>query len=792
MISTSNQRLGSLLALLASAAAAGCGGGGNETSTGGDGGPSTCVQLADGSCVEETFQNPPVLQPNADGVYELKLEPTELVVDGKRQCGRGYNGMYPAPTIDVAAANGSQRHVRVNLRNRFTKSDYRALTSDPCMCMDTVTNMSCVPDHDHGSSTCMCMTDAGEMCHVYDFNVTNLHAHGSHVRPDYATGGGCVEKDGLGCRTCNGDPNSGTKECYFADDVISRVHPGEGVQHRWDLDEDGEHHAGLDWYHPHIHGSTAIQVASGATGALIIRGPLDEIAGIKKAKERLMLLTTPPIGYPGLSDGEPCDEDHITFDDFGVLGDTSQKQTNLINGIRRPRIVMPPGQIERWRFLHGAFLDEVFLFLMHGVDSECKALDLKRPPVKLTQIGRDGLPLPKPPSGAEWPFAPDYIFMSPGYRVEVLLDGNELQHGDTLCLMSGRFLQEDTTGTTDEPVGIMTPPTPEEILKKATNGDVIAIVNVTNAAGTPTETTMPNLEEVAQQAPSMMLQGGKLDALAKCDEVTAIDKIDQIDQFSALWMIFNNTEGFDGCSCNDHNINCKNFEDANRKLYPYDRVLKKGAVDHWRVVSGFDGHPFHIHINPFLVCPLPPQGSSDPNVVSRLFEPPFAHWRDTYLINLDRRLDMLTEYRGFTGSYVYHCHKLTHEDHGMMELIRVCDPAVEQCDTLCSGGPCTWKNCAAGDDSCVRALTATECLFDVSKCPEAALRCTTCDQSTSCPAGAHCRSDADPDEQLRCAPGCKADTDCAVIDKCDNGTCAPAPCTPPCLPGQMCTHGTCQ
>jgi L-ascorbate oxidase len=75
-------------------------------------------------------------------------------------------------------------------------------------------------------------------------------------------------------------------------------------------------------------------------------------------------------------------------------------------------------------------------------------------------------------------------------------------------------------------------------------------------------------------------------------------------------------------------------------------------------MSGFDGHPFHIHINPFVVCPLPPR-TRRPNAKSRLFEPPFAHWRDTYLVNLDRMADVVTEYRGFTGDYVYHCHKLT-------------------------------------------------------------------------------------------------------------------------------------
>lgn len=164
--------------------------------------------------------------------------------------------------------------------------------------------MSCTPGEHHGSGTCVCKDDEGGMCHIFDFNLTSLHAHGSHVRPDYAEGGGCVEKDGLACRTCSGDTSTGKRECFFADDVLSRVLTGKGAQHRWDIDEDGLHHEGLDWYHPHIDGSTAIQVASGATGAWIVRGRSTKIPGIKDARERVIVFTTPPIGYTPLADGQ--------------------------------------------------------------------------------------------------------------------------------------------------------------------------------------------------------------------------------------------------------------------------------------------------------------------------------------------------------------------------------------------------------------------------------------------------------------------------------------------------------
>jgi hypothetical protein len=42
----------------------------------------------------------------------------------------------------------------------------------------------------------------------------------------------------------------------------------------------------------------------------------------------------------------------------------------------------------------------------------------------------------------------------------------------------------------------------------------------------------------------------------------------------------------------------------------------------------------------------------EPQHKGRLFEPPFAHWRDTYLVNWNRTADFVPEYRAFSGTYV--------------------------------------------------------------------------------------------------------------------------------------------
>ena len=73
------------------------------------------------------------------------------------------------------------------------------------------------------------------------FNGTNLHSHGVWVSP------------------------SGN-----SDNVLVSINPGVSFEYEYNIPAD--HPAGTFWYHPHRHGSTALQVGSGMAGALIIRG----------------------------------------------------------------------------------------------------------------------------------------------------------------------------------------------------------------------------------------------------------------------------------------------------------------------------------------------------------------------------------------------------------------------------------------------------------------------------------------------------------------------------------------
>ena len=69
-------------------------------------------------------------------------------------------------------------------------------------------------------------------------------------------------------------------------------------------------------------------------------------------------------------------------------------------------------------------------------------------------------------------------------------------------------------------------------------------------------------------------------------------------------------------------------------------------------------HPFHIHINDYQVVaingePVRVRSNEDTTRV-----PPFGE------------ITMRTRYLDFPGRWVYHCHILLHEDHGMMGTVQ--------------------------------------------------------------------------------------------------------------------------
>jgi FtsP/CotA-like multicopper oxidase with cupredoxin domain len=99
------------------------------------------------------------------------------------------------------------------------------------------------------------------------------------------------------------------------------------------------------------------------------------------------------------------------------------------------------------------------------------------------------------------------------------------------------------------------------------------------------------------------------------------------------------------------------------KTFAVDRVDTTVAIDtieDWTVTNAsMMDHPFHLHVWPFRVVDRSNRTPLDPG------------WRDTVNVPAGESVTVRVVFRDFTGTAVYHCHILDHEDLGMMGVIRV-------------------------------------------------------------------------------------------------------------------------
>jgi FtsP/CotA-like multicopper oxidase with cupredoxin domain len=98
---------------------------------------------------------------------------------------------------------------------------------------------------------------------------------------------------------------------------------------------------------------------------------------------------------------------------------------------------------------------------------------------------------------------------------------------------------------------------------------------------------------------------------------------------------------------------------------PYQVPL--GTAEEWTIVNGVDdkypqhAHTFHIHVNPFKVTAIN----------GEVLDTPL--WRDTFVLTGSNgdSFTFETNFEDFTGRFPHHCHIVSHEDLGMMEIVEV-------------------------------------------------------------------------------------------------------------------------
>jgi FtsP/CotA-like multicopper oxidase with cupredoxin domain len=195
-------------------------------------------------------------------------------------------------------------------------------------------------------------------------HTTNVHTHGLHVNPGMNANGTFGDNtysrilpkgDGEFRQSASG------RNCRGMDEH-ERI--GEGhyeyalaAQPRRPGSKPEPHPPGTHWYHPHAHGATHDQVASGLAGFLIVEGNVDDAinramtgtprpdptqkTGPYDYRERLMLLQRVEVFS--------ADLDRTRRQQIRIAPPTS------VNGTFTPTVIfMRPGAVERWRVVNGS------------------------------------------------------------------------------------------------------------------------------------------------------------------------------------------------------------------------------------------------------------------------------------------------------------------------------------------------------------------------------------------------------------------------------------------------------
>lgn len=163
------------------------------------------------------------------------------------------------------------------------------------------------------------------------------------------------------------------------------------------------------WFHPHVIGTTAIQVYYGLAGLIIVEDEFSDKLNIPKDYG----VNDIPLIIQDRSFNEDGSFNYTTNMMDGVIGDTI-----LVNGVITPTLNV--NQIKmRFRIVNGANARSFNLALSDQSE--------------FYQIASDGGFLEKP-------YADQSLFISPGERAEIIIDFSKYSEGDVINLQSGKEL----------------------------------------------------------------------------------------------------------------------------------------------------------------------------------------------------------------------------------------------------------------------------------------------------------------------------------------------------------------
>lgn len=518
---------------------------------------------------------------------------------------------------------------------------------------------------------------AGDHNVPHDLNHTNLHMHGLEVAPHLFTPLG------------TSDPHA---------PMIAIPPEGGSLNYTFDLPHDQP--PGLFWYHPHKHGSTAVQAVSGMAGATLVRGNIDEVPQIKAARDIILAVEDIglfPTDHPERdgegtyiyepdqntiwqtfggnvtrydpATGQKVDTDlkgGFTTGDYALryflisvyeLDHINQRGRNISWGdetkptgrpfykeVHNPKSPTSPTgtqlEVPEIRVARG----EVVRFRLLNANSD-NVMPIYVEEHDLHLIGMDGVNLPKTrlyparPAGAA---ADDYqLLLAPANRAEWLIKASNTP-GTYNIMQSPQSLQflEST----------------QRVLMKIVVEDREKDMDLPEAL--PVQTRHYPLirddEVVKHRVMEFGMQFPGVD-----NKVVGIDFFMNnmlYEELSVPTTVIKDT-------AEEWVIKAPPHPGGNSSVHP---------ISHF---DNTEGHPFHIHVNSFEVVATATIDSCGNVIDEKWFEPDEILIQDTIWVPMGSQVTIRQKYKQWTGKAVFHCHILPHEDTGMMQNFTILDPA---------------------------------------------------------------------------------------------------------------------
>jgi FtsP/CotA-like multicopper oxidase with cupredoxin domain len=370
---------------------------------------------------------------------------------------------------------------------------------------------------------------------------------------------------------------------------------------------------GLYWYHPHVHGLSEAAVQGGASGAIIVQGIQNLQPAVAGMPQRLLIIRDQIVP------DAPDDSDVPAWD-------LSLNYVPISYPQNIPAVLpMKRGNTELWRVLN-ASADAI-------IDLQ---LDYDGVPQTLGVVALDGVPTGSQDGTRRGTVVNmTSILMPPAARAEFIVTAPPPSVHNAVLKTLNVDTGPDGDNDPERPLGVI-----------QLSDDAGRMITAAGAG-------LPALPSVVRKPGRQRFEGLREAAVTATRKLFFSEVIPPDPDEEPTFFI--TVDGQTPVAFSPDN--------------PPAITTTRGAVEEWTIENrSGEAHEFHMHQIHFLLekingVPVPPEQQQFLDMINI----PFWSGSGPYP-SVTVRMD----FRGkVVGDFVYHCHILEHEDHGMMAIIRV-------------------------------------------------------------------------------------------------------------------------